>query len=85
MPVSLKFFVNVFQYGYNGLLFTPKNAQDFIQKLKNLSENTALRQKFSAQAKASIHNGWEEAIENLLNVWQEIHQTYLSTGKKLDL
>lgn len=70
------------QDGYNGLLFTPKNAQDFIQKLKNLSENTALRQKISAQAKASIHNGWEEAIENLLNVWQEIHQTYLSTGKK---
>ena len=56
--------------------------KDFIQKLKNLSENTTLRQKISAQAKASIHNGWEEAIENLLNVWQEIHKTHLSTGQK---
>ncbi|MCL2932345.1 MAG: glycosyltransferase family 4 protein [Trichodesmium sp. MAG_R03] len=65
------------QDGYNGLLFTPKNAKNFIQKLKNLSENTTIRQKISAQAKTSIHQGWEEAIENLLNIWQEIQKTVI--------
>jgi glycosyltransferase involved in cell wall biosynthesis len=67
--------IDTIQNNYNGLLFTPKNAVEFIQKLNLLLENMALRQKISANAKVSIHRGWEESVNNLINIWQETRRS----------
>jgi len=60
------------QDGYNGLLFTPKNGAEFVQKLNCLLEDKALREKMCANIKASVDCGWEENIKNLIKIWQEM-------------
>jgi glycosyltransferase involved in cell wall biosynthesis len=56
----------------NGLLYTPGDRSDFINKLKILVENPDLRQQMGRQAKLSVKEyNWENSIRNLVNIWQE--------------
>ena len=58
--------------GKNGLLYTPGDRDDFINKLKILVENADLRQQMGRQAKLSVEGySWENSIRNLVNIWQE--------------
>lgn len=59
-------------HGKNGLLYTPGDRADFINKLKILVENPDLRQQMGRQAKLSVKEyNWENSIRNLVNIWQE--------------
>ena len=58
--------------GKNGFLFTPKDSQDFAQKLKQLVENPELRRSMGENARDSIAScSWEKAVKNLVQIWQE--------------
>ncbi|MGK7918347.1 MAG: glycosyltransferase [Prochloraceae cyanobacterium] len=58
--------------GKNGFLFTPKDSQDFAQKLKQLVENPELRQAMGENARVSIAScSWEQAVKNLVRIWQD--------------
>ncbi|BAU63090.1 glycosyl transferase, group 1 [Stanieria sp. NIES-3757] len=61
------------QDGINGFLFTPQDQDDFIHKLKILVENQSLRQQMGIQGRKSVIGkySWEQAVTNLLNIWQE--------------
>ena len=64
------------QDGKNGYLFEPQNQDDFIQKLKKLVENDALRQEMGIQAQQYIRQyTWEHTVQNLLQQWQTQIQT----------
>lgn len=64
------------QDGKNGYLFEPQNQDDFIQKLKKLVENDALRQEMGSQAQQYIRQyTWEQTVQNLLQQWQKQIQT----------
>lgn len=59
------------QDGVNGFLFNPGDRQDFINKLKLLVEDAALRQTMGANGRAfAVQNTSDRAVENLLKVWQ---------------
>lgn len=60
------------QDGRNGLLYTPGDRLDFVNKLKTLIENDSLRQKMGDRALNSIEEySWDKTIQNLVGVWQE--------------
>ena len=63
------------QDGSNGFLYTPGDRQDFASKLKTLVEDRSLRQKMGDRTRTSvIEYSWENAVRNLLEVWQEAIQ-----------
>ena len=67
------------QDGSNGFLYTPGDYLDFTSKLKILIENPSLRQEMGDRAYHSIQAySWEQAIQNLVNVWQEVIDNCLS-------
>ncbi|MGB3513681.1 MAG: glycosyltransferase [Microcoleaceae cyanobacterium] len=58
--------------GWNGLLFSPGDREDFCQKLKLLIENSNLRQNMGINARESIAEySWDNAVGNLVNIWQK--------------
>ncbi len=67
------------QAGSNGFLYTPGDRLDFTSKLKILIENPSLRKEMGDRAHDSIQAySWEQAIQNLVNVWQEAINKQLS-------
>jgi glycosyltransferase involved in cell wall biosynthesis len=64
--------IDTIQDGRNGFLFRPQDGQDFIAKLKLLSENSALRKTMGARGKEDIAQyNWERGMKNLLKIWEE--------------
>ena len=60
------------QDNWNGLLFTPENQESFCEKLKLLIEDTNLRRKMGINARETIAKySWDNAVANLVQVWQE--------------
>jgi glycosyltransferase involved in cell wall biosynthesis len=61
------------QDGINGFLFTPQDQDDFIHKLQILIENQSLRQQMGIRGRESVIGkySWEQAVTNLLNIWEE--------------
>lgn len=60
------------QDGTNGLLYTPGDRLEYTHKLKTLVENDSLRQAMGARAVALVEEyDWEQAIQNLVDIWQE--------------
>ena len=59
--------------GINGLLYEPKNKEDFATKLQILIEDSNLRQQMGKRGQKAIENKytWDVSIDNLLKVWQE--------------
>ncbi|MBE9045947.1 glycosyltransferase [Pleurocapsales cyanobacterium LEGE 10410] len=58
--------------GSNGFLYTPGDRQDFASKLETLVENHSLRHEMGDRAGTSVTKySWENAVKNLVNVWQE--------------
>ena len=70
--------------GVNGFLYSPGDIEDFVEKLKTLIENDALRQQMGLQGKTSIQNKytWEVTIDNLIKVWQQQIASYQSTKQQ---
>ncbi len=67
------------QDGSNGFLYTPGDRLNFTSKLKILIENPSLREEMGDRAYHSIQAySWEQAIQNLVNVWQEAINEQLS-------
>ncbi|GFE67606.1 glycosyltransferase [Chroococcus sp. FPU101] len=65
-------FINSFKDGENGFLYNSSDADDFIEKLKLLIDNSDLRHTMGIKSKESIINySWEQAVKNLLKVWQQ--------------
>jgi len=65
------------QDGSNGFLYTPGDVLDFMHKLQQLVENSTLREQMGDRARNSIQAySWEQAIQNLVNVWQEAISQY---------
>lgn len=59
-------------HGSNGFLYNPGDRHDFIDKLQTLIENESLRQEMGDRARNSVRAySWEQAIENLVNIWQQ--------------
>lgn len=62
-------------HGKNGFLYDPGDRQDFNRQLKMLIENESLRQTMGDRAHTSIQEySWSQAIQNLVDIWQEIIQ-----------
>ena len=71
------------QDGVNGFLYTPGDRSDFIQKLTILVEDSSLRQAMGDRARSSIQAySWQQAISNLVNVWQEVIDAQVTADKK---
>ncbi len=64
------------QDGWNGLLFTPGDLENFCEKLKLLIEDSDFRGKMGINAKESVAEySWDNAVANLVKIWQEqIHR-----------
>ena len=63
--------------GYNGLLYTPQDQDDFIKKLGLLINNPTLRYKLSEEGKKHIEQySWEMTVQRLLNIWKEQIEKY---------
>ena len=72
------------KHGNNGYLYTPGDRLDFISKLKTLIENDDLRQSMGDRALASVGEyGWSQVIENLVNIWQEQIDNYVSKSERV--
>ncbi|MGB3402619.1 MAG: glycosyltransferase [Microcoleaceae cyanobacterium] len=57
--------------GYNGLLYQPQNAIDFIQKLQQLIENPSLRQEMGKNGHQDLKEfSWDNTVKNLINIWE---------------
>lgn len=57
---------------WNGFLFTPKDENDFISKLKTLIDNPSLRESMGANARQYVARySWNNSVQNLLEIWQE--------------
>ena len=71
--------------GSNGLLYNPGDRRDFVSKLRCLIENDSLRQKMGDYALNSVDEySWTQAIENLVDVWQEqINRKHSTANDKL--
>jgi glycosyltransferase involved in cell wall biosynthesis len=68
--------------GQNGLLYTPQDADDFVQKLKLLVDNEAMRQEMGMMGRAAIgHYNWDETVQNLVGVWQQAIEGQLKIKK----
>ncbi|NET40818.1 glycosyltransferase [Okeania sp. SIO2B3] len=60
------------QDGWNGLLFTPRNQENFCEKLKLLIEDSNLRIQMGINAQESVVKySWDNAVANLVKIWQE--------------
>ncbi|GGA54009.1 glycosyltransferase family 4 protein [Okeania sp. KiyG1] len=60
------------QDGWNGLLFTPRNQENFCEKLKLLIEDNNLRIQMGINAQESVVKySWDNAVTNLVKIWQE--------------
>ncbi|NES88723.1 MULTISPECIES: glycosyltransferase [Okeania] len=60
------------QDGSNGLLFTPRNQENFCEKLKLLIEDKNLQIQMGINAKESVVKySWDNAVANLVKIWQE--------------
>ncbi|NEP08256.1 MAG: glycosyltransferase family 4 protein, partial [Okeania sp. SIO4D6] len=60
------------QDGWNGLLFKPRNQENFCEKLKLLIEDSNLRIQMGINAKESVVKySWDNAVANLVKIWQE--------------
>jgi len=58
--------------GWNGFLYEPQDSNDFIDKLKLLIENSALRETMGARGKAFVaEHSWDSTVKNLLKIWQD--------------
>ena len=68
----------------NGLLFSPQDHNDFVEKLRVLIENPEIRQQMGAWGQAHVEQyGWDRSVETLLGVWQTlISQTAASASTK---
>jgi glycosyltransferase involved in cell wall biosynthesis len=59
------------QPGWNGLLYQPQNASDFIQQLKQLIEHPSLRRDMGNNGRKEIKQfSWDHTINNLVNIWE---------------
>jgi glycosyltransferase involved in cell wall biosynthesis len=59
------------QDGWNGFLYEPQNRDDFINKLKLLIGDRALRKTIGERAKDYITEySWDNAVNNLLKIWE---------------
>lgn len=68
------------QHGSNGFLYSPGDRHDFINKLQTLIENQSLRQEMGDRARNSVRAySWEQAIENLVDIWQSAINNQQST------
>lgn len=61
------------QNGENGFLFEPQNVDDFTQKLKQLIENSALRQEMGIKAREYVveNSSYENTAKNMVKIWEE--------------
>jgi len=58
--------------GWNGFLYTPQDQDDFVRKLKTLTENRELRQEMGRNGRQCVANySWDDAVRNLVGVWEE--------------
>ena len=74
------------QDGVNGLLYIPGDRHDFTHKLKILVDNGSLRQAMGDRAVASVEeHGWTQAIENLVDIWQEAIDDRSSQSDRVDI
>lgn len=72
------------QDGKNGLLYTPGDRQNFSSKLKLLIENNRLRQEMGDRARISVKEySWSQAVQNLVDIWQETIQKSKALKDKL--
>lgn len=64
--------IDSIQDNYNGYLFTPKDEQDFINKLNLLIENKSLRETMGANGYEYVRQyNWNYTINNLVKIWQK--------------
>ena len=61
------------QNGENGFLFEPQNVDYFTQKLKQLIENSALRQEMGIKAREYVveNSSYENTAKNMVKIWEE--------------
>ncbi|MEL7523953.1 MAG: hypothetical protein AAGJ80_20425, partial [Cyanobacteria bacterium J06553_1] len=58
--------------------------QDFNQKLQILIENRSLRKTMGDHARNSVQQyGWEQAIQNLVEIWQQAINKQLTVNSQL--
>jgi glycosyltransferase involved in cell wall biosynthesis len=56
-----------------GLLFQPRNIQDFATQLQRLTSQPALRQHLGATARQqAAHLDWSAAVDRLIQIWQQV-------------
>lgn len=59
------------QEGRNGLLFEPRNVDDFVNKLKQLIDNPDLQREMGNSGREYVsQHSWDNAIEQLVKIWQ---------------
>lgn len=64
------------QPGWNGLLYQPGNAADFVTQLQRLIEDKPLRQQMGRQARDWVQPyDWHQAVDRLVQIWD----SHLST------
>ncbi|MEO1669873.1 MAG: glycosyltransferase [Cyanobacteria bacterium J06631_2] len=69
---------------HNGFLYHPGDRQDFNQKLQILIENRSLRKTMGDHARNSVQQyGWEQAIQNLVEIWQQAINKQLTVNSQL--
>lgn len=62
---------NSIQDGWNGFLYEPQNQTNFIEKLKLLIRDRALRKTMGDRARNYIAEySWDNAVNNLLTTWE---------------
>jgi glycosyltransferase involved in cell wall biosynthesis len=60
------------QDGWNGFLYEPQNRDDFVEKLKLLIRDRALRKTMGDRARDYVAQyTWENAINKLLEIWEK--------------
>lgn len=59
------------QEGWNGLLFTPQDQDDFGQKLQVLIHDAQLRQTMGSNASSEMESySWDHTVQNLVDIWK---------------
>jgi len=63
--------INTIKDGETGWLYEPQNADDFLNKLNSLIDDSKLRQKMGDKAKESAQQySWQQTTDNLVEFWQ---------------
>lgn len=63
--------IDSIQDGWNGFLFQPGDSKDFVQKLKRLIQDPALRQIMGDRARDGVSPyTWTNAVNNLVTIWK---------------